>query len=1135
MRGRNSKARLKCGIFRKGASLAMVLVSMTILTIMGTLFTAIAMRSYEYSYAKLCKQQAYYTASSSIEAFYALATSESGVLSKLLESLNNEIEEKTAESPSGVIDPTTVAVKVGQTGGSDEDGVLISGGFFDTFLGDCELVVRYANSEKTKLSIEASATYNGYTETARALIAHTNRAASELKKIFDNTFCLQSPITTIVTEEILGDIYVSQPVAASFADSAGKTLDAIYVEAYNEVVEDLRRYGRYGNYEALPGQYLRDGRGNVITGTSNEARYNYVLKECVYGNVQASTADSSLKGHTKQLNFDNTPITDGYYNDWVELYLFSANKGDTTLNGNVYAHSRMLIGLLDKDEYNRNYIQIWNNDAVRYEYASSALNYYRTTAFDSYFSGSNLSPSFEHGFGESVFFDHTTNDVLDAAVAKFRINGNMYLWEDARIENFDSTQTSNAYNGIKNNIYAAKNLYIDGTNKTGWDYSWETVTNVMESTREVSIYGDIFVAGDAFISGANIYGDVYCYGNELTMVDTTVYGNVYFAGERFTGDRVTISSGTLSVSYGGKNATKNLDGGNLVIRGNGSTTNIKSYDEFREFGEADDVGGSSASYYWGAVLADCNVSGNLWSGVNTHILSWKSEISLSSDLSQYVTGSSSYGNIYVASYLFIDLIMMRDEKGVGGATLYSYRANWLSDVNDKYAYAARNNKISVGGMIYAERFQMRTNQSSVDNAAVSTLGNVCVGEGGLYIDGNINEKYTAKANIQLTGNLYSASNGKCWNTNKYDTDNFKKNVETSQIASMISSGYGSIEFAMQAKLNSILGKFALNPISQEETVFGNSTVWDGKVITLRTWSAPAQYDPNSTDSYARDPIKSVEYVGGAAGLKGTTGLDVIDVYLQHLKFDETAGSVSGVEGSGNYTLTIKQSVCFGDHADFSRFDRIIIDTTEANVHMKFLAGAEFGNPDASGYSSGSDIVLTGGNLTFWYLYQDGGYDFDSPTLVINPYTSVGLVQVSVENGNDGLYIISNDDSMIYMGIDASLNAFVYAPQGHFFIEPGGSGTLNTLNGCMAIESLILLTDGDVSEGGFFQDLSDAFMDLFGGKTGNDIIDATVEQYKNSTYEYVQPPLIVDIGLQYGDTIGEINDFSLAVWEFMGYY
>ena len=40
---------------KRGASLVMVLVSMTILTIMGTLFTTIAMRSYQYSYSRMCR------------------------------------------------------------------------------------------------------------------------------------------------------------------------------------------------------------------------------------------------------------------------------------------------------------------------------------------------------------------------------------------------------------------------------------------------------------------------------------------------------------------------------------------------------------------------------------------------------------------------------------------------------------------------------------------------------------------------------------------------------------------------------------------------------------------------------------------------------------------------------------------------------------------------------------------------------------------------------------------------------------------------------------------------------------------------------------------------------------------------
>ena len=65
---------------KRGASLVMVLVSMTILTIMGTLFTTIAMRSYQYSYSRMCRQQAYYTATSSVESLYAKIKTNGSIL-----------------------------------------------------------------------------------------------------------------------------------------------------------------------------------------------------------------------------------------------------------------------------------------------------------------------------------------------------------------------------------------------------------------------------------------------------------------------------------------------------------------------------------------------------------------------------------------------------------------------------------------------------------------------------------------------------------------------------------------------------------------------------------------------------------------------------------------------------------------------------------------------------------------------------------------------------------------------------------------------------------------------------------------------------------------------------------------------
>lgn len=1120
----------------------MVLVSITILAIMGTLFTAIAMRSYEYSYAKLCKQQAYYTARSSIEAFYSMVTSNTALLTSLLTELQSEYLRQVAAAPSGVVDPTTVGINVGSTGGGDGSG-LVAGGFFDTFLGDCELRVRYADQKMSQLSIEAHATYNGYSESARALIARTNFAASELKKIFDNTFCLQSPISTIVTDGINGDVYVSQPAPYMYNDD-GSIKTTGNEGVYNSILEQLRKNGSYQHgsktYYAVAGQYLREDDGSVTMYTSTDVgKYNYILRTKVYGNVQASTEDSSLVGHTKPIGMDNMPLANGLYNDWVELYMFSAVEGDITMDGNLYAHSRVLVGLIDKDQSGRQYISYWDDAQQRRIFpqrASATLltsNVYPTYGLEGNSAGQIT--NYEHGFAEDVFFDHTQSAVLDVGVSKFRINGNMYLWEDARIENMDSTQTENALNGVKNNIYAAKDLYIDGYYIEDWSsiFSWAT----MYTNHQVSVYGDVVVQGDAFISGADIYGDVYCYGDKLTMVDVNVYGNVYFAGSDFSALGLNVNSGTLNVTYNGQSATKNLSGGNVIIAGLKGDSNYKGYDAGAGFGTAQDVGGSGSKYEWGATLTNCNVYGNLWSAVNTHIL-----------CSKWNDGSNSlpdkYGNIYVEKYLFINLTFPYTTETDGLKS--GHHENWLAGENNDYNVAARWNcfeRTNDNQVIYAERFQFRTNQADIltfpiiEHTDVNYLGTLCVGNGGFYVDGNDewHDEETFNYNWNNSTKFIAAftstpeSSAKLWDA---DFDNsIQYGVNEITLASRIADGYGTVESALSYKLTQSLASFGQNTGTYGEAVFGNTQIWEDKVINLYSWTAPQ----HGIDEEDLKTGKVVNYAGGEDGfgqadIAGNVMRDSVDAYLEFLGDNRAAGEVSGSKNQGNYTLTIKQSACFRTKADFTRFDRVIIDTTSGNVHIKFLGGAEFGDPAATDYDSGSDVILKGGNLTFWYLYQNGSYNIDAPTLKVNPFTQVGLVQAGTGGGYsiDGLYIISNDDCLIQFEKDASLTGFVYAPYSHFMLKPGSSGATNTLNGCMAIESLILIADGDG-------------VDWFTNWWNNliwkpdKIIDALVKQYENSFYDYVMPPLIMDAGFQYGDTAGELTDFNQVVWEFMGYY
>lgn len=1152
--------------FRRGASLAMVLVSMTVLAIMGTLFTTIAMRSYEYSYAKLCKQQAYYTATSSVENFYTLITSKPTLFETLLDSLNSAIVGE--QEGNDKIDITTVRVLVGSSGGgtatTDADGNvtgvnLATAGFFATYLGDCDLYVRYANAERTELSIEAHATYNGYTETSRAIIARTNKAAEELKKIFDNVFCLQSPITTIVTERAYGDIYVSQPALPYFLNAGKMITDLSTSEgAYNVVYKELEEYGSYGGYPAtIPGQYVRDQSGKIVTDKSVVGMYNAVLRDRVYDKAQASTSQSSLMGHTKPIDIDGTPLPNGWYNDWAEIYLFSANQGGTVLDGNLYADSRVLIGLLDRNNDNRAYMQVWNDTTKRFDLVDGTPMYSESDLFDAY----KFDGNFEHGFGQSVFFDHQENDVLNRDISKFRINGNMYLWEDARIENFDSTETANAREGVKNNIYAAQDLYIAGIWNTKWiDFEGGIARDRLQTEREVSIYGDVVVQGNAYIEGATIYGDVYVYGDELRMNDVTVYGNVYFHGQKFTGDRLTVTSGTL---HG-----RACNGGNVIVAGNGNNVNYTKVPEGKTFGTSSDTGNSGAGSDWGAVLMDCDISGTLWSNVNTHVVVSKSERGLWRNNGEWEgTSADVYGNIYCSRYLFIDLVWARDVGTFASADLFPYKANWNKDVKDWYRFAVRNNSITVKGEVFAEKLQIRTNQKEWEvgdpvgylDTDISYFGAVYVGGNGLYIDGNDGRNNGSwpegsgmsgsfpdrEKNIYINSLNHSGSSS---NASIWDVCYGSGAVHNSNAVAPKRIDIFGVSDSGAVIPGNLLQSFGdnENPLTYKEAVFGsaNDDIWENKLITIRSWSAPA----HSTDKKDLEGGKAICYVGGTND--ANAGITVANYIALKTNTDySNALSVSGSEKLGDYTLTIKESVWFTGDAegkiDLSAFDKIVLDTSGGNIHIRFDGDVVIGKDDAASYhgtandgrADGTNVVLTGGNMTFWYLYEGKGYDMDNPTLKLNPYTQIGLVQASGNVGRayDGLYIVSNDDALIYLGKDASLNAFTYAPHGQLFMEPGSAGGANTMNGCMAIESLILISDADADDSDWLDKFWDIVHGATGGQVGEDIEDAVVGQYQESNYHYVQPPLIVDFGFTYGDFDQEIKDYGQVIWAFLGYY
>ncbi len=1070
-----------------------VLISITVLVIMGTLFTVIAMRSYNYSYSKMCKQQAYYTAVSAIQILYGNINSDVNVLTNIMGDLDDAIEANSAA------DISTIAVEVGEVGGSSAaDGTINEHGTFASLMGKCTLKARYTSEKKDEISLEAHATYNGYTATARALVARTSKAASELKKIFDNTFCLQSPISPIIAAETIGDIYISSP-----------------------------------------GDYARDVNGNIINSTANAT-----VRDSIYGAIQPGVVSSTKTVHTKPVDIDNTPLTDTagntYYNDWVELYMFS-NYGTslntqyprnyTAVNGDVYAQSRVLIGMWDKDATDLKHFNTWNFEKLRREYREVSADY-------------------EHGNSDfETLFDHDDDDKVPVERSTFRVNGDIWLWEDARIENFDSTRTYNAYNGVKNNIYAMKDLYIDG-----YCYQGNDKDNFYASN-QVSIFGDVMVQGELYIANSVVFGDIYCNGSRLTMVDCTVYGNVYFAGGEFTAENTRIQSGTYNRStvpnadenpvmpstYQGKSVSYSMPGGNLVIM-NGANGNNPFLP-------------SETTRGYGAVLTNCSVTGTLYANTSVRLVvsEYTKEGALWDRFNTYP--DSTYGNVIAVN------------QSVGIDLTRTYEEGYSLAVGSS-RNAAAYNKIKINGVLMAYSLDLRYSQFKgkdvdwYDWTGVerlfpkqSYIKTAVIGSGTLFIDGNQRNTRDGDKSILIDNLYYCGSNCKIYDTRisgyYYGASGISEGSNNSITSSSGVLGSASAVLA-QARNNGVLGNaatatfdsaysayfaVAVSPFATyahngfslkaangtqrdittwDEYGFPEQQKWSDKVINLKNWSAPKAAE--SSDNIDITKVYYYQYSN-------------VNDLVNQINNPNSTTVKEDVAAFVNGVLTIKKSIEFTGKADFSAYQTVVFDNSAGNLHIKFDRGALFGTTKDSGKTytdkDASRVLLQGGNMTFFYLYslqgEGGHYNFDNPELYINPFTVIGEASEyeSAFQVND-LYIISNDDIIMEFGKDVSFNGFVYAPKGHLYIEPGTENMYwSTLNGCMAIESYIL----DAVEGKF------SWWDKLWSKEWEMI----VEQYTKCVYNYVQPRLIVDVGLQYGDTTQDIEDFSQVVWEFLGYY
>lgn len=1062
---------------KKGMSLIIVLVSISMLVVMGTLFTTIALRSYNYSYAKMCQQQAYYTAQSAVDELYSLVRTDGEALAMITEVLENKYENIMNADPNA--DITQVYCTVGKYGGTGavegEAGSIVADyGLFSQLMGECTIRARFTNKACTQLAIEALATYKGYSKTVGMNIARTNEAALELAKVFEKTFAWTNPITTIITAETIGDVYIGSP-----------------------------------------GTYQRNAQGQII-----DNDYNRNLRDNVYGKVQANTSNATSTGHTKPLDIYNYELrSEGgelYYNDWVELYMFSQYQNDlfsvedylngniayprhkTAINGNLYVQSQALIGLWDKDAGDKKNMQRWNNEHETRLDGNDDGNFQKRKT---YFA---VDSNFEHGFNGDVFFDHAVEQI-PVEDTKFRVNGDMWFWEDVRIENFDSIYTYNAYQGIKNNIYAFKDLVIDGYCFTGGINGYNRTYK-----NEVSIFGDIMVEGNAQISNATIYGDIYCNGDELTIFDCVIYGNVYFRGSHFTMDWCEVKSG---YAFSGKSYQQYLPGGNVVIGGlkadNTTRDMSRSTVDTSKFAIYED---SAATMTWGAYLTNCTVENTLLSNVNT-------KINVSMWGGSGDTSKNMYNHIIVNAYLYVNLTRTYDKelgKNYAGSETAT-RNNKMNGYNDRASIVAQ--KLSI---VQAQ------NGSGTANIY---FDKIFVGSGGLYMDGN-NGKSIQVNYIYMIGSV--GQDISCiWDTSSYETRYVTGGFDSGNVGNTTTPRiFSLIEYS--AKLNeyisSITGETRLGTtiqgvyddvfeyLSGEFANFSGNTFhlgemsnndfralndwdkygfpeddeWTDKKINIQDWTAPE--DSNDPDLISLDKIYYVK----ASSLADLQAQGVTSSgYNKYIDIDYA-----------NKVIEIKTSVHFTEKIEFDNANKdggytIKFNSVNGNLHIKFDKGVVFGN--------NSKVVLKGGNMTFLYLYSINNniYQLSNPEMKIGAYSQIGIVEhmEEAERQADSIYVVSNDDIVINIGLDVAIDGYFYAPDGHVDMAGVSEEFPNSvLNGCMAV-------------GGYIMDVS-----------GSSNHYTVINKYYRCVFNHVEAPLITDTMFGYGD--GSYGDI---IWEYLGYY
>ncbi len=528
---------------KKGATMLIVITTMSLLIIIGSGFASLSFYSYRHSYGALCRQQALFTAKSVLDGFLDEFKASSTLRESVLRELNDVVathpDEDVTEQIATINVKNLYDILTENTNPANDDDDDDDDTPEVKEKQDCTMKVSYFNKEKTKIKLSVESTYKGFKGVIGVILAYTNKASMELSKIMNNALYFCTPIINFVCNNgksgqtgIVGDVYVD---SAKFGDNNNNGVDDFYenIRAKEALLAGTPRESDKGTTlkmnidgtpRALPKEwvevYIRTWEGSPLTGN---------LAPAINGNLKCNTdvllglSDKASGGYAHgygdfKVGFDGEGQAGDVTCLWVrdDIYVNGDARGENMICNNLYVVDNDPTDGKYKGNFFGQFILQHSYSWINPFYSRSNVKINGNAIVDGYFV-MNGGDKDTGKVGGSIYAGRRNADgTLWGTKGTFAYNAENGELDEANTKlGTGDVSLSGLKEGVGGDIYAEGNVYIkDGT----------------------EVYGNVYAKGNVYIKNSTVYGKVYCGGDMLVNESRAgrphvAEGNVYVGGK----------------------------------------------------------------------------------------------------------------------------------------------------------------------------------------------------------------------------------------------------------------------------------------------------------------------------------------------------------------------------------------------------------------------------------------------------------------------------------------------------------------------------------------------------------------------------------------------------------------------------